>query len=137
MRIRYTPADDSPTSLMPWLSLTLQLNQHAVQVVGLLDTGSAVSILPYQVGLELGAAWDEQTIQVPLAGSLGHIEARALVVFAFHPEINPDDPVRLVFAWIQTNNVPLILGQMNFFMEFDVCFYRSQDTFDVRLRGNE
>ncbi|BAZ09747.1 hypothetical protein NIES4071_15570 [Calothrix sp. NIES-4071] len=27
--------------------------------------------------------------------------------------------------------LPLILGQANFFMEFDVCFYRSQKLFEV------
>jgi hypothetical protein len=30
--------------------------------------------------------------------------------------------------------VPVIFGQMNFFLEFDVCFYRSQGVFDVRLK---
>ncbi|WP_244913187.1 hypothetical protein [Phormidesmis priestleyi] len=33
------------------------------------------------------------------------------------------EPLQLVFAWTQATNVPLILGQVNFFMEFDVCFY--------------
>jgi hypothetical protein len=28
-------------------------------------------------------------------------------------------------------NVPLILGQVNFFMEFDICFYRSQLQFEI------
>ncbi len=27
--------------------------------------------------------------------------------------------------------VPLLLGQANFFIEFDVCFYRSQKVFEV------
>ena len=40
-------------------------------------------------------------------------------------------PVQLVFAWTQAPQVPLILGQVNFFMEFDVCFYRSQLDFSV------
>ena len=39
--------------------------------------------------------------------------------------------VRLVFAWTQAENAPAIFGQMNFFLEFDVCFYRSQNMFDV------
>ena len=39
--------------------------------------------------------------------------------------------VRLAFAWTQAENVPLLLGQVNFFMEFDTCFYRSQLAFDV------
>jgi hypothetical protein len=39
--------------------------------------------------------------------------------------------VQLVFAWTKAVQVPLILGQVNFFMEFDVCFYRSQLYFAV------
>jgi len=31
--------------------------------------------------------------------------------------------------------VPLILGQVNFFMEFDVCFYRSQLEFAISLKA--
>lgn len=43
--------------------------------------------------------------------------------------------VRLVFAWVNRLNVPLILGQTNFFMEFDVCFYRSKLEFKVNLKS--
>jgi len=39
-----------------------------------------------------------------------------------------------VFAWTRAENVPLILGQVNFFMEFDVCFYRSQLAFNLSPR---
>lgn len=44
-------------------------------------------------------------------------------------------PARLAFAWTKSTQVPVILGQVNFFMEFDVCFYRSQLAFDVRPKG--
>jgi hypothetical protein len=40
-------------------------------------------------------------------------------------------PVRLVFAWAQSDAVPVLLGQVNFFMEFDVCFLRKSGVFDV------
>jgi hypothetical protein len=76
--------------------------------------------LPHDVGVRLGAVWEEQTTSVLLAGNLAPVEARGLVVSA---EIRPFAPIRLVFAWSQTNDVPLLLGRMNFFLEFDVCFY--------------
>ncbi len=31
----------------------------------------------------------------------------------------------------QAEEVPLILGQVNFFLEFDVCLFRAQSRFDV------
>ena len=46
-------------------------------------------------------------------------------------EISGLPTVKLAFAWIKENDVPLILGQTNFFLEFDVCFYRSKLEFDV------
>ncbi|BAT52745.1 hypothetical protein NOS3756_16860 [Nostoc sp. NIES-3756] len=44
--------------------------------------------------------------------------------------------VNLVFAWVRSPNVLLILGQTNFFLEFDVCFYRSQLEFEVKPKSS-
>lgn len=40
-------------------------------------------------------------------------------------EIGDFAPTELVFAWVRSPNAPLIFGQTNFFLEIDVCFYRS------------
>lgn len=40
--------------------------------------------------------------------------------------------VQLAFAWTQSSDAPLILGHMNFFVEFDVCFYRAELAFELR-----
>ena len=117
---------------VPSLPLTLSYRDNAIEVSGLLDTGASVNVLPYDVGVRLGAVWEEQTTTVLLAGNLAPVEARGLVVSA---EIRPFVPRRIVFAWSQTNDVPLLLGRMNFFLEFDVCFYRSQLAFEVRPRS--
>ena len=50
-------------------------------------------------------------------------------------EVGEFPPVRLAFAWIQTENAPLILEQMNFFMEFEVCFFRSKLEFEVKPKS--
>jgi hypothetical protein len=98
----------------------------------LLDTGSTVNLLPYDIGLKLGAIWDNQTVRLPLAGNLAKVEARGLFV---QVQIGNLEPVRLAFAWVQTSNVPLILGQTNFFREFDVCFERSERKIKI-IRGD-
>jgi hypothetical protein len=41
-------------------------------------------------------------------------------------------PARLVFAWTRADNIPVILGQINFFLTFDVCFFRGESIFEVR-----
>ncbi|MBE8989017.1 aspartyl protease family protein [Nostoc sp. LEGE 12450] len=113
---------------LPKLPLILTYRNSSVDVSGLLDTGASVSVLPYSIGVQLGAIWEEQTVSVTLAGNLAPVEARGLLVSA---QIGSFEPVRLVFAWSLSNDVPLLLGRMNFFLEFDVCFYRSQLVFDV------
>jgi hypothetical protein len=116
-------------SFQPYLPLTLIYRKCSVTTSGLLDTGSMVNVLPYQVGVDLGAAWEQQTTLLRLTGNLARYEARAFVVSAV---VGSFEPVQMVFAWTQSSNVPLLLGQVNFFMEFDVCFYRSRLSFEIR-----
>jgi len=126
----YTTFDVSlgEAGFRPFLPITLTYHQQALETAGLLDTGATVNVLPYQLGLGLGAIWEELTTSLQLTGNLAEFEARVLVLSA---KIANFQSVRLVFAWTQATNVPLILGQVNFFMEFDVCFYRSQLSFEI------
>ncbi len=114
---------------LPQLPLSLTYRSSSVEVLALLDTGASVNVLPYSVGVQLGAVWEEQTTSVTLAGNLASVESRGLLISA---QISNFDPVQLVFAWSLSDNVPLLLGRMNFFLEFDVCFYRSQLAFEIR-----
>jgi len=119
--------------VVPSLPLTLTYGQSLIALSGLLDTGASVNVLPYSVGRDLGAIWEEQNFSVQLAGNLATVEAKGLVLSA---QIGDFQPVALVFAWSQTDDVPVLLGRMNFFLEFDVCFYRSRSLFDLRLKSS-
>lgn len=113
---------------LPYLPLVIEYRNQSLLVTGILDTGSTVNVLPYEIGIELGANWEQQTTKVKLTGNLANYEARAIVLGARIDEFNP---VKLAFAWTMAKDVPLILGQMNFFLEFDVCFYGSIAKFDI------
>jgi len=104
---------------MPYLPLVLSLNGQSLNTQGLLDTGASVNVLPYELGLQLGLIWEDETLSVMLAGNLARFEARAVIVDA---QVSLFSMVNLAFAWTQATDVPLILGQANFFFEFDVCF---------------
>ena len=130
----YITENGLPSGLMARLPMTLALGDHTLEIVGLLDSGAAVNVLPYRVGLALGAVWEALTTEVTLVGSLGQFDARALVVTASNSQINLTSAVKLVFAWTMAENAPIIFGQMNFFLEFDVCFYRSQSMFEVKQK---
>lgn len=129
---RYLFLSGDPTlgeaSFRPYLPFTLVHQQASIKASGLLDTGASVNVLPYSTGVELGYDWVRQTTAVNLTGNLAQYEARVVLAQAV---IGQFESVQLVFAWTQATNVPLILGQVNFFMEFDVCFYRSQLEFAV------
>ena len=69
-------------SRLPYLPLTLSHGDRSISVSGLLDTGATVNVLPYEIGLQLGAIWEQQTIAVRLTGNLGELEAQVLIVSA-------------------------------------------------------
>lgn len=114
---------------LPTIPIQLSYAGFSVAAKALLDTGSAVNLLPYDIGVQLGAVWEAQTIRLPLTGNLAVVEARGLFV---NVQVGNLEAVRLAFAWAQSSQVPLILGQTNFFREFDVCFQRSRRTIEVR-----
>ena len=133
-RFEYTSinAQAGEAGFLPQLPLILTYENQSVNASGLLDTGATVNVLPYRVGLQLGAKWDPQAPAITLTGNLAQLTARPIVVLA---SVGSFPSKRLAFAWTQAEDIPLILGQVNFFMEFDVCFYRSQRAFDVQPKS--
>ncbi len=126
----YVPRDASlgNASLAPMLPLTL-IGHQSVATSGLVDSGAAINVLPLTFGVQLGFDWAQQTRSVELSGNLASVEVRVIVLSVV---VGNFAPVRLAFAWAQTDTVSVILGQVNFFLEFDVCFYRSRSLFEVR-----
>jgi hypothetical protein len=121
--------DLGESSILPLVPLLLTAGDRSVEVMALLDTGASVSVLPYEIGLQLGAVWENQTVAIPLSGNLAQSEARGLILSG---SIGQFSPVLLAFAWTERPNMPVILGHMNFFAEFNVCFYRHELAFEIR-----
>ncbi|MBC8869002.1 MAG: retroviral-like aspartic protease [Planctomycetes bacterium] len=134
-RFPYVDIDPSlgAASALPYVPITLEFRGNTASISALVDSGAALSVLPYDVGLQLGAVWGEQTIPVRLAGSLADSDARAILVTG---TVGQYAPVRLAFAWTRNNQVPIILGQVNFFMEFDICFFRSRLVFEIKPKSS-
>jgi len=116
---------------MPRLPLELLSGNRTVQINGIIDTGAPINVLPHWAGMALGAVWEEQTILGNLAGALADVESRALAVTASQPSTAGASNVPLWFAWAESDSVPALFGQTNFLMEFNVCFYLSQNYFEV------
>ena len=118
--------------LMPDLPILLRHQSNSLSGMGLVDSGASISVLPYSLGVQLGLDWNAQKAQVILGGTLAHVSARGIVVEATVGQLSP---VRLALAWAQSDQVPFLLGQFNFFQEFDVCFFRARKVFEIRQPG--
>lgn len=134
MRFKYSTLSPKQNEFdsLPRLPLVLRRGDQSIETIGLVDSGATVNVLPYELGLQLGVAWNDRQAIIQLAGNLSNQPAIPLSASA---EIADFAAVDLVFAWVRSPNVPLILGQTNFFLEFDVCFYRSQFEFEVKPKS--
>ncbi len=54
-----------------------------------------------------------------------------MLVSLKHPQLTPDAGVELACVWLDTDNVPILFGQVNFLEEFRVCFDARNATFEV------
>jgi hypothetical protein len=97
-RFGYFEADPvlGVASALPYVPIMLQKGDRKVQVSALIDSGSTLNVLPFDVGVKLGVVWDEQVVPVRLSGNMAESEARGLVLTG---QIEGFAPVRLAFAW--------------------------------------
>ena len=134
VRFPYVAKDETlgRSGRYPYMPITLSLGPHSTASIALMDSGASLNVLPYGLGIALGATWDRQTTALQLTGNLALSEARVLLLWA---TVAWFPPIRLAFAWTRAESVPVILGQVNFFMEYDVCFFGSRSEFEVSLRS--
>jgi hypothetical protein len=113
---------------LPFIPITLFCGDISIEKEALVDSGATNNVLPYHVGLELGLFWEAQTRALTPVDIL---RGAPVVGIRLYGEVKPFPPVDLVFAWTQKNDVPLILGHVNFFWESDVHFYDTQGFFEL------
>jgi hypothetical protein len=68
------------TALRPILPVTLSYSGISIEVSGLLDTGAAVNVLPYRLGIQLGGNWERARTGLQLSGNLARYEARGILI---------------------------------------------------------
>jgi hypothetical protein len=134
MQFHYSTTDPSQNEFdsLPRVPIILRREGRTVESLGLLDSGATINVMPYELGLQLGAIWEDNKAIIQLAGNLSNQPAMPFFAMA---QVGDIPPTQLAFAWTRSPNVPLILGQTNFFMEFDVCFYRSKMEFEVKPKS--
>lgn len=114
----------------PFLPVTIRYGQAEIQTMALLDSGADINVMPYQLGLELGADWDAPSVIEDLQGLGGGVQAKRIVA-DLHVESWPS--IGQIFAWARDDEIPVILGQIDFFQNVNVCFHRYQYTFEIEM----
>lgn len=135
MRFKYSYLDNvqDELRLLPLLPCKLQYGTRELSLSGLVDSGAMVNVLPYQFGVELGAVWNEAEATLALGKAFAGITGMPLEVMV---QVGDYEPIRLVFVWAKSDVVRLVFGQANFFMEFDIHFYRSQLAFEINPKAS-
>lgn len=131
-RFSYTQSPQLPVG-MPLVNIQLSNNSKSVVATALVDSGAALNILPFDIGVELGLEWEKQTYPLDLGGVLQDSQAYATLLEAKVAELHT---VQLAFAWINKSSaeIRLLLGQVNFFQEFNVHFYGNEQFFEVEAK---
>ena len=95
MKFKYATSGPGQTDLekLPRIPLTLSRDGHNLSAIGLVDSGATVNVLPFELGLRLGASWQDAEATLPLAGNLA--AQRAIPLAAFVRVVN-FAPVHLV-----------------------------------------
>lgn len=114
----YVP-DSDPRPIIP---VKLSYMNNLVEAWALIDSGADMSFLPLHIGEELGLSWERSTQDFQLLSLAGSSPAKAVAVdlrLGHWPDL------KMTFAWSAVSETAVILGQVNFFQEVDICFSRS------------
>lgn len=126
-KFNYVRTKNAP---MPYAPIVLSNGRFSAQAVALVDSGSETSVLPYSLGIKLGLVWDNKQATIKLGGALSGIPAMGVLITGRLPNL---DATELFFAWA-ASETRLILGQLNFFTEFHVCFLQDQGYFEISTK---
>jgi hypothetical protein len=114
----------------PVLPIQLHHHERIVRAEALVDSGASISILPYEVGQALGLNWETSAQGVEIKGRVRAENSRKILVGL---EVAPFESFLNLFLWVKDSEIPLVLGQINFFAHFDIRFSASKQIFSLQL----
>jgi hypothetical protein len=97
----------------------------------IVDSGTSVNLLPYKIGLALGLEWDN-----PVFPNIGKVRGHDCLGVILGLGLEGFEALPLRFAWSPESNIPLLLGQVNFFQHFRICFDAEEEFFTLERKHN-
>lgn len=116
--------------IRPFLPVILRYQEKSIQTLALVDSGADMNVMPLKTGTDLGLSWEQSSNDFELHGLAETLPAKAVAVDL---EIGSWPSLKMAFAWSAQDEMPVILGQGNFFEMVDICFLRSQGLMRLEL----
>ena len=113
---------------MPFLPMRLHGISLRVDGIGLVDSGAHINAMPRSLGEQLGFDWHAEGKIFTVGGIVPTTAARSIKVRC---QFGAFKSTVLGFAWAEDESVPLLLGQVDFFHQFKVCFFMREQAFEV------
>lgn len=84
MRLHYSTTDPSQNEFdsLPRVPIILHREGRTVESLELVDSGATINVMPYELGLQLGAIWEDSRAIIQLAGNLGNQPAMPFFAMA-------------------------------------------------------
>lgn len=107
---------------VPTATVGIKYGKLSLSCEMLVDTGAYLSMVPYQIGMELGLTISEDEILE--AGGVGGASIPHIVK-EVELQIG-ENSIHIRIGWALTDEVPLLLGRLDVFDEFDIEFSQSR-----------
>jgi predicted aspartyl protease len=116
------PRKDGPPRKTPTIPVTFIGPSDSIDIVAILDSGADISVLPLEVGEQLGL--DLTKNRSPCGGIGGEVETAEdhvrVKIVQGHENYTFDIPVKVVLD--PKSSIPVLIGREGFFEEFEITF---------------
>lgn len=126
------PRKDGPPRKTPTIPVTFIDPDESIDIVAILDSGADISVLPLEVGEQLGL--DLTKNRSPCGGIGGEVDTAEdhirIRIAQGHENYTFDIPVKVVLD--PNSNIPALIGREGFFEEFEITFDERRERISLK-----
>jgi predicted aspartyl protease len=126
------PRKGGPPRKTPTIPVTLMGPDDSIDIVAILDSGADISVLPLEVGEQLGL--DLTKNRSPCGGIGGEVDTAEdhvrIRVAQGHENYTFDIPVKVVLD--SSSSIPVLLGREGFFEKFEITFDENREKISLK-----
>jgi predicted aspartyl protease len=126
------PRKDGPPRKTPTIPVTFIGPEDSIDIVAILDSGADISVLPLEVGEQLGL--DLTKNRSPCGGIGGEVDTAEdhvrVGIAQGHENYTFDIPVKVVLD--PNSSIPVLIGREGFFEEFEITFDERRERISLK-----